>query len=104
MMRKLKVTRIMYNRQVASSHTANARLVVMNINQADECKSCHHKTIKSTKNKLLKAHTALSTEADVTGSATNGEINTFLSVIIAGLLYNLFVTREKDLVTNYNLL
>jgi predicted CXXCH cytochrome family protein len=76
----------------------------MNINQADECTSCHHKTKTSTKNQLLKSHTALSTEADVITSATNGKINVFLSVIIAAFHYSLLATREKDLVTNYNLL
>jgi len=51
--RKLKVTMIMYNRQVLSSHRENALEVVRNINQADECKSCQHKTITSKQDKLL---------------------------------------------------
>jgi hypothetical protein len=42
--KKLNVTAIMYRRQVVSSHTENARVVVMNMYQAEECKSCHHKT------------------------------------------------------------
>jgi len=67
-MRKLKVTRVMYNRQVVSSHTENALEVVRNINQADECKSCHHKTVSRINYYTLNIHNATASMADVTGN------------------------------------
>jgi hypothetical protein len=67
-MKKLNVTRIMYRRQVLSSHTENARVAVMNIYQADECKSCPHKTINCCSANIC---TAIAPNEDVMGSITN---------------------------------
>jgi hypothetical protein len=65
MTKKLNVTRMMYKRQVLSSHTENARVVVMNIYQADECKSCEHKTINCCS---VNVHTETAPGEDIMGT------------------------------------
>jgi hypothetical protein len=90
MMKKLNVTRIMYKRQELSSHTENARVVVMNIYHAEECKSCQHKTINCCSANIC---TAITPKEDVTGSTTNDRTNVHLKT--SGFQYSPLIIGRK---------